>query len=82
LTSNKPNIFQRSLALIVLVVVALPTLVSFAHVIDGHKHSDGCTITDTHVHESKIDCDLNDMQIVDHSFYALSLKCIFYRINF
>ena len=54
---------------------------------DGHEHLDSCTITETHVHESKTDCDLNDLQIVDHSFYAFAKAYIvspptFYQTKF
>lgn len=72
LNTNKPHIIQRSLALLVLVAFLLPVLINFAHATDNHHHFDTCTEFDTHVHESKLDCYQDDLQMVDVGFYAFA----------
>lgn len=51
----------------------LPALVSFVHSTEGHHHFDTCKLVgETHMHESKLDCDLGDLQMVKIGFYAFA----------
>ncbi len=72
MNKNKPHIIHRSLALLVLAAFLLPALINFVHATEGHHHFDICTESNTHVHESKLDCHLDDMQMVDVGFYAFA----------
>jgi len=72
LNKNKPHIINQSLALIVLAAFLLPVLINFVHATEGHNHFDNCTESNTHVHKSKTDCDIDDMQMVDAGFYAFA----------
>lgn len=71
-----------------LVVFLLPAIINFAHATSGHNHyDDTCIQSDTHLHESKINCDLVDIHLVnvgDHVFakaYTLFVP-IFPKVKF
>lgn len=60
----------------------LPVLINFVHAAEGHNHFDNCTESDIHVHKSKIDCDIDDMQMVDAEFYAFAKAYTLYSPTF
>ena len=67
------SIIIRLIALLTMLVLLLPAVVSFSHSTANHEHYDTCKFTgDVHVHESKLDCDLGDLHIVKAGAYAFA----------
>lgn len=56
-----------------MVCFLLPGLVSTVHAAQGHDHADRCNYSgETHIHESKLDCDLGDLHVVKVDFYLFA----------
>lgn len=51
----------------------LPAVVTFIHTTEDHEHFDTCKLAgEIHVHESQLDCDLGDLQMVKLGTYAFA----------
>jgi len=53
------NIATISLSILLNVVILFPLSIQFFHVLDDHKHI-VCTDNSTHLHKSKMDCNICD----------------------
>lgn len=67
------HILVRCTALLTMLVFLLPVFISLLHSTQDHEHYDTCKFaSETHVHESKLDCDLGDLQMVKVGLYAFA----------
>lgn len=64
---TKLNIVIKSIALVLLIAIMLPTAVKFAHVFENHKHEVCTNPSDSHFHEIEVDCE----------FYKFNLNTVF-----
>ncbi|MEJ6791398.1 MAG: hypothetical protein QNK89_01305 [Lacinutrix sp.] len=62
------HIFYRSIAILLLLAVVLPSVIKFAHVFENHKHEVCINPSDSHFHEVDIDCEFYKFKI-NHNIY-------------
>ena len=51
------HIIFRSIAILLLLAVVLPSVVKFGHVFENHKHEVCSNPSDSHFHEVNVDCE-------------------------
>ena len=61
------NIFIKSLALILLVVLFVPTILALEHSFEDHKHI-VCLDDSVHIHEDIVECHIGEYQFTPYSF--------------
>lgn len=60
-------------ALIIVFALLLPASLAFVHSTQNHDHVDRCELaSDTHMHEKKLDCDLDDIVLHKVVVYAFA----------
>lgn len=67
----KQHISIKILAIALVLAVAIPTIVKFAHIFEDHKHEVCTGEKETHIHEIDLDCE----------FYKFKLNHVF-SVNF
>ncbi|MAZ72834.1 MAG: hypothetical protein CMC70_06775 [Flavobacteriaceae bacterium] len=55
------------LAHCLVLAVVLPSIVQFAHIFENHEHT-FCGTVETHLHEQKLDCELDHFQVITYNF--------------
>jgi len=57
---RQPHILWKSAGLIIVLAILLPSVFSFIHSTQGHKHYDDCElVSDVHMHENDVDCEFD-----------------------
>ena len=64
------NIFTPFLARLLVFAIVFPSVVQFAHIFQNHEHT-FCGNTETHLHEQKLDCQLDHFQVITYHFIPL-----------
>lgn len=60
-------------ALLLVFAMLLPASLAFVHSTKNHDHIDRCEMaSDTHMHEKKLDCDLDDIVLHKVAVYAFA----------
>lgn len=78
---KKINNIKISLVLILTVLILLPTIVPFLHLLEEHKQST-CYIETSHIHEQEIDCSICDFKLNQNyqlSIQEFQLKSIYFQ---
>ncbi len=73
--SLKNNILSSFIAGLLSIALLFPSLVEFAHTVEGHEHV-ACDDVSTHIHEKNLDCSLCDFQ-----FSTFQLVLVFPQDN-
>jgi hypothetical protein len=61
------NIFIKSLALVLLVVLFVPTILALEHSFEDHKHV-VCLDDSEHIHEDIVECHIGEYQFIPYGF--------------
>ena len=60
-------IFKWFSAILLLVVLAIPTAIQFSHALENHTHTI-CNNNDEHLHQADLDCSLCEYHITSYNF--------------
>jgi hypothetical protein len=63
------HIAVKSIAMVLLIAIVLPSVVKFTHVFENHKHELCSNPSDTHYHEIEIDCEFYKFKL--NTVYAI-----------
>lgn len=55
------------LAHLLVLAIVFPSIVQFAHIFENHDHT-FCGNVETHLHEQKLDCQLDHFQVITYNF--------------
>ncbi|WP_375239507.1 hypothetical protein [Aurantibacter sp.] len=61
------NVFIKSLALILLVLLFVPTILALEHSFENHKHT-VCLDDSEHIHEDIVECHIDEYQFTSYNF--------------
>ena len=70
--SIKNKIVFTQFGLLFSLATLFPAVVQFTHLFESHEHI-SCSDATEHVHEKKIDCEINDFQITPFDFPNLAI---------
>lgn len=62
-------------------LLLFPSVVQFAHMFENHEHN-YCGVSETHLHEKKIDCDLLKFISTAYNFENQAVTISSVKINF
>ena len=70
---RKPHTIWKSAAVVIILAVLLPSVLSFIHSTQGHEHLDDCElVSDVHLHENEVDCELDGITLNKVAVYAFA----------
>ena len=74
----RSHIIKNLTAIVVLIFLLLPSVVSLAHSAEKHDHFDHCeNKSDTHIHEKQLDCCLCDVTLLNNGVFNISKEIVF-----
>ncbi|WP_241148012.1 hypothetical protein [Lacinutrix jangbogonensis] len=77
------HIVIKSIVMLLLVAIVLPSVIKFVHVFEDHKHEVCTNTSDTHFHEVEIDCEFYKFKLnTAFSFILRPSKIIFHELNY
>lgn len=57
------NIIPNFSALLLIIIMLIPTSIQFIHIFEKHEHNNNCKEITTHLHEKELDCSLCDFHL-------------------
>ena len=77
------HIVTKSIIMLLLVTIVLPSVIKFVHIFEDHKHEVCTNQSDTHFHEVEIDCEFYKFNLnTIISFISSSSEIIIPEVNY